>query len=638
MKKRSVGLTVVSLIYVCMFLLLSGRPVQAVYDAQFVRCVIPETLTTDEIFPATICMRNTGDTAWPSGDMTILMCSQNPANNYTWGSYFILIKHSAYLVTPGDTLNYTSNLRAPSTPGKYAFAWQCYDNIAKQFFGEIVPAESIYVQQRLETPPPPPPHKDSLLDSSDFEYIGSFKLPTITGYEDVYVASGLALRTMPDSTKRFFLNTGTYTHCLYEVEMPQLVKIENNDYSGLNTAPLVKQWATIAWDSAVSGENITSNGGFWWDDSANILYWTHYNSYYAGGGFPMLAATRLANDSVTNLKYWYLPMPRLPVWKAYWRGVTSIPKTFADAYTGGRTMALGFGGYFSICQPASSGPAIAAIQKPDMFQDTLDLVEVLRYIYPEAANRNGNYFGANTSIWGYQPPSPWDGKFTYGSSCAAGVFIDLPDKKGYVAFVKHNIVRIGYDWGGLINDAHYEDNWYFYDFKDLGEAALGNRALGSVQPSSFVKINWPYPVSNTATYHSTSGACFDPQTRIMYVYVTRALGTKPAIHAYHVTESPARMETVLPEQTTGSLISIHPNPFNPTAKIILNAALDVKGLDKADIMVFNVHGKLVQRLAATGCQLAAGLDWDASLLPSGIYMLQVKIGQYLLRGRVSVIK
>jgi len=145
-------------------------------------------------------------------------------------------------------------------------------------------------------------------------------------------------------------------------------------------------------------------------------------------------------------------------------------------------------------------------------------------------------------------------------------------------------------------------------------------------------------VSNTATYHSTSGACFDPQTRIMYVYVTRALGTKPAIHAYHVTESPARMETVLPEQTTGSLISIHPNPFNPTAKIILNAALDVKGLDKADIMVFNVHGKLVQRLAATGCQLAAGLDWDASLLPSGIYMLQVKIGQYLLRGRVSVIK
>jgi len=616
-----------------MFFFLAGQSVQAAYDAQFVRCVIPETLTTDEIFPAVICMRNTGDTAWPITN--ILMYSQYPSNNYTWGTYFIL-QHHGDSIAPGDTFNFTSNLRAPSTPGTWAFAWQCYNRTASQLFGEIVPAESIHVKQRLEMPPPPPAHRDSLLDSSDFEYIGSFKLPAVTGYDNTFVPSGLALRTMPDGSKRFFLNTGTYTQCLYEVELPQLEKIEGSDYSALTTAALVKQWTTIAWDTAVSGENITSNGGFWWDDSTNILYWTHYNSYYGGNGFPMLAATRLANDTVTNLKYWYLPLPRLATWKAYWRGVTRIPKTFADAYTGGRELALGFGGVYSLCQTASSGPAIAAIQKPDMIQDTVDMVEMLRYIYPEAAVRNGNYFQANSTIWLYQPPSPWDGRFTDKSGCAAGVFIDLPDKKGYVAFVKHNTGRIGYDWGGSVVDPHYEDNWYFYDLKELGEAALGNRALGSVQPSSFNKINWPYPVSATESSHTIAGACFDPQTRIMYVYCNFALGTRPAVHAYYVKiDSSASSETGLPGKT-GPMLTVSPNPFNPKTKIAISG--QPAGGKTALIEIYNVHGTLVQKLPAASCPLSAGVTWDASGLPSGVYMLQVKINGCLLVRRVSLIK
>ncbi|OGJ84630.1 MAG: hypothetical protein A2268_11440 [Candidatus Raymondbacteria bacterium RifOxyA12_full_50_37] len=643
MRNGTVRVTVIVFIYACMFCLMTGRPAQAAYDAQFVRCVIPETLITDEIFPAVICMRNTGDTAWPIAD--ILLHSQYPANNYTWGTYFIL-QHHGNPVAPGDTFNFTSNFRAPHVPGKFGFAWQCYNNTAHQLFGEIVLAESIYVTQRLETPPPPPAHKDSLLDSSDFEYIGSFKLPALAGYDNTFVASGLALRTMPDGTKRMFLNTGTYTQCLYEVEVPQPVRIADNDGSILNTAPLVKKWTTIAWDSVVAGENITANGGFWWDDSTNILYWTHYNSYYAGSPFPVLAATRLADDgTVTNLKYWYLP--QVPLWKSYWRGVTHIPKTFADLYVGGRELALGFGGYFSICQTASNGPAIAAIQKPETSQDTMDLVEILRYnnfiTPPEAAVRNGNYFNAGSGS--YQPPNPWEGKFAYGSTCAAGVFIDLPDKHGYVTFPRHFTGRIAYDWGGIVQDAHLEDDWYFYDLKELGEAALGNRAMGDVQPSSFVAYNWPAPVGTTD--HSVSGACFDEQTRIMYVYVSKSIdrtqyGASPVIHAYYVKADSSAGSEAACSGSSGSEPEIlaSPNPFNPAVMIFVGASRNIESniasVTPLRLAIYAPNGRFVTDVTS---KLVNGrVLWDASRMPSGIYIVKARAGKRVLTKAITLVK
>ena len=505
-----------------MFFLFAFGPASAApFDAQFVRCVIPDSLTTDQIFPAAICMRNTGDSAW---DITnTLVHSQNPYKNYTWGTYFIL-QHNGPMLAPGDTFNFTSDFRAPHLPGKFTFQWQCFNNNSGQLFGEITPSESITVTQRLEQPPAPSAHKDSLLDSSDFEYLGSFKLPDLAGHDNTFSASGCALRIMPDSARRLFLETGS-PNSIYEVEIPPLVKMSDNDGSVLNAATLVKEWGEVTWAHPGSGDqDPLSPAGFWWDDSDSTLYWSIYNSYYAGAGFPMLAATRLADDSVTNLKWWYLPLQRLPVWKAYWRGVTNIPQSFAHAYTGGRNIALGFGGMFSICQAASRGPAIAAIMKPDLTKDTVDLIEMLRYAGSEAAVRDGDYFNTadENFIWGYQPPNPWTGKFTYGSGCAAGVFIDLPDKHGYVAFVTHATGRIGYDWGGVINDAHWEDCWYFYDLKDLGAAALGQTDPGTIQPASFVNWNWPAPFDSTAN-RAVSGACFDEQRRTLYVYMTGAI-------------------------------------------------------------------------------------------------------------------
>ncbi|OGJ92329.1 MAG: hypothetical protein A2268_06250 [Candidatus Raymondbacteria bacterium RifOxyA12_full_50_37] len=640
-------------VLIFLLLLVMNMPAQVAYDAQFVRCVIPETLTTDEIFPAVICMRNTGDSAW---DITnTLLHSQNPYKNYTWGTYFIL-QHHGPMLAPGDTFDFTSHFRAPHSPGKFPFSWQCYNNNSRQLYGEIVPAESITVTQRIEQPPPPPPHQDSLLDSSDFEYLGSFKLPAISGHDNTFNRTGCALRIMPDSTRHLFLETG-YPNSIYEVEIPQqFVKMTNNDGSVLNAALLVKEWGPVTWSNPGSGDQdpLDANGGFWWDDSAQTLYWTIFNSYYTGSGFPMLAASRLANDSVTNLKYWYLPMPSLVAWKGYWRGVTNIPKAFADTYTGGRDIGLGFGGMYSIGQTASRGPAIAAIQKPDISKDTVDLVEMLRYntytTPSEAAVRNGNYFGTGDDggWWYYQPPNPWDGRFAYNSSCAAGVFIDLPDKHGYVAFATHLTGRIAYDWGGQVVDAHYEDDWYFYDLKDLGAAALGQIGPGTIQPTSFVAFNWPTPFENT-TNRSVTGACFDEQTRTMYVYMPGSIDDvayyrSPVIHAYYVKKDSVTAAESAVAVIAGPIFSVSPNPFNPATRIRIQepsgyAQSKQEARSKnSEIRIFDIHGKLVQKLATDYLLLASGITWDASNQPSGLYIIRVQVGGKTLVKQALLLK
>jgi len=103
------------------FLLSMNVVAQSTFNSQFISVVIPDTLTTDEIFPATIKFKNTGTSTWGAGGEVFYLISQNPTRNYTWGTYFIILGQG-HTVAPGDTFNFASNLRAPSTPGKWAFA------------------------------------------------------------------------------------------------------------------------------------------------------------------------------------------------------------------------------------------------------------------------------------------------------------------------------------------------------------------------------------------------------------------------------------------------------------------------------------------------------------------------------------
>ncbi len=302
-------------------------------DAIIVSYDIPDTVITNQVFHVKITMRNTGNIPWGEGEENTgaTLVSKNPNFNTTWGTYFITMSQGN-TVASGQTYCFESYLMAPSTPGTYNFSWQCqnwlpeggYVDTTTNFFGEILTDIYITVIQRQELPPEKPQLKATSIDSSDFEYIGSFKLPGLPGYEQTFTASGLALKKSGNK-KNLLIMTGTYDFALYEVEIPELIKPVEGEMSELNTASVITNWGALDCGN-IGGEYIQPNAGFWYDNDENILYWTHYNFYFPGGSsdFPVLMSTRLNTDGTkTNLNYWYLPNP-LEAFKGYWGGIIKL--------------------------------------------------------------------------------------------------------------------------------------------------------------------------------------------------------------------------------------------------------------------------------------------------------------------------
>jgi hypothetical protein len=502
------------------------------YGAAFVRMAAPDKLATHEVFRAEITMRNTGKEPWRGPAFRLR--STNPQSNVHWGTHYVLIAQGKS-VEPGAEYTFTSHLRARGEPGDVPFQWQvCKDG--KLWFGATTPARTIEVSARPPEPATEPalPQRTAdgrkVLTWNDFEYVGSFKAPKTVGKaRGAFSESGLALRPMPDGRDRLFMNYTHPTQILFEVEIPALVKVEGGEHADLNTAEVKKVWGPLK--IAKQGlQAIHPNGGFVWMDDARTLVWTWYHGYKTGRAPPVLGATRLSDDGkMTHYGPWHVSAPSR-LYKSYWGGVLSLPKSFAEQYTGGRTLALGFGGYYSICAPASRGPALGAIAQPDPAKTTVPVLEMLCHPHKSPAPRDGDYFSANCSFWADQPDSPASGVWTYEDWCRAGAFVDAPRGQAYVAFARLGTGRLGYDYGTITSTAASQ-YWYFYNPRNLGEAAKGERRPWQNKPSSMAKV--AYPLGRTVT-----GACYDARTRRLYLCVTWAYPNGrenyPAVHVYQV--------------------------------------------------------------------------------------------------------
>ncbi|OGJ90471.1 MAG: hypothetical protein A2248_17220 [Candidatus Raymondbacteria bacterium RIFOXYA2_FULL_49_16] len=79
----------------------------------------------------------------------------------------------------------------------------------------------------------------------------------------------------------------------------------------------------------------------------------------------------------------------------------------------------------------------------------------------------------------------------------------------------------------------------------------------------------------------------------------------------------------VPQSNFDIKVTIVPNPFNPFTKISIS--------QKADVDIYDVRGKLVDRLAAQGSQ---PLEWNASRLPGGVYYCRVRVGGKTVVGKM----
>jgi hypothetical protein len=71
-------------------------------------------------------------------------------------------------------------------------------------------------------------------------------------------------------------------------------------------------------------------------------------------------------------------------------------------------------------------------------------------------------------------------------------------------------------------------------------------------------------------------------------------------------------------------VNAHPNPFNPAVKIAVSGERLAESNN--GIIIYDIKGKMVQKLSATSYQLSAGITWNAIGLPSGIYIARVQWG------------
>ncbi|OGJ85879.1 MAG: hypothetical protein A2268_12485 [Candidatus Raymondbacteria bacterium RifOxyA12_full_50_37] len=84
------------------------------------------------------------------------------------------------------------------------------------------------------------------------------------------------------------------------------------------------------------------------------------------------------------------------------------------------------------------------------------------------------------------------------------------------------------------------------------------------------------------------------------------------------------------------VINCSPNPFNPSTVIsIKNQAPSGK---QVEIQIFDIHGKLVQKLTASPLVLVAGLTWDASFQPSGVYIVRLSIGDRIYSSKITLLR
>ena len=550
----------------------------SIYGLNFGPYTSGETVTVqaDQVFWFEITMRNTGSDTWGWRDpwLPVSYLTRSPDYNTTFGTFFIGNAHAGPIET-GDTMTVRSGLRAPDTPGTYSVTWQPAnwlpsdnDWTKSTFFGATATL-TLNVVARTDTPPAAQTHTEGVLDASNFQYVGSFMLPEVPvpvpndgGYNDekTYFNSGLTLRTV-DGQQRLLMETGTYHESLYEVAIPPLVKIEGSDLSDVPTAKLTNYFGPIPMD-----EGANTTGGIYYDQASDQLYWTNYIYYTAQNptSNPILNAGKIDSGQLVQTSYWYEPSTRTSPQAAFWGGMTSIPQDFANQYTDGKTLALGFGGNNNPAT-SSAGPALAAVDVSSPSGSTM-VEQPLFYHIDQYRNtegmstRPGNYFMSGTDDFHPQPSSPWQGYWALVDSIGSGLFIDLPGQQGYLTFAHQGINRVGYDGGGASWNTQYQNTWYFYDYQTLGDAITGVNAAGDkvspwdITPTSMTAMTLP----NTATSadQQIAGSAFDPTTRLLYVYSMRAVGQTgccskpPMVHVYYVLPDLASLAVTTPPTVT----------------------------------------------------------------------------------------
>ncbi|WIA10277.1 hypothetical protein OEZ85_010472 [Tetradesmus obliquus] len=418
------------------------------------------------------------------------------------------------------------------------------------------------------SPSPSPGVPRSLLRVSDFKYLGGFALPAAacgqtTAYASgdacctAYASGGLALRRVGDAI-HFYSTTSTVDSSgstdggsrIYEVTMPPELSTVAGEWP---TATATGSCSDLyGGRRLIDGAYAVWTHGLRYDAARGRLYWSFGDVYNAAArndpvlGYTLLGNSSSSSSSITAKGPWSVSTagsncnaPGCTLHSQKVRGGSlQIPCWFADAYLGGRSLGLGFGGYYSIIGPGSMGPALAAVHEVtddnsvDAAPDTAPLRDAVTLLSHAATNGYFERFGWRPRDYWIAPPLDWGrnasssrGYWAPGDSIEGGaVWIDTGSRHALLFFAQLNQGRVAYEDAGQGNTITAESSqahWLLYDPMDLVAVANGSRKPWQVAPREVVPVAYPATGPSQDTYSGAlrrvSGAAWDPEGATLYL-------------------------------------------------------------------------------------------------------------------------
>ncbi len=390
---------------------------------------------------------------------------------------------------------------------------------------------------------------------ADLRYLGGFRLPNWVRdaagrqHSTGYSAGLFALRRLNGQLRAF--SSANYDapadSSIYEVTVPELT-------SPMKMASTVRYWGNIYGGKRKDRDGNTIQGnpyvtGLRWDEELGGLLW-NYGKFYAMETVyqhaPTLGLSRLneSDGTATATGPWRVTKDGQPLVIHLSRGGTvRIPQDFANAFTGGDTLGIGFGGPYSGIAGASAGPCLRTI--PDWKEPgDIPCRTVLDHSpWPQhsplefrRARRPDDYTVSFPDYLGVQG-GYWSGMDEIGSNQRAGAchWMDTPTLEGLMfwsnqatGWVRYRETGGGVDIGGSI------ERLYVYPTSELMAVGRGEKKAWEAVPTWY---DWTHP-AGTNRLAKVAGVAFDAVDSRLYLCCVKAWASGveqyPAVFVYQV--------------------------------------------------------------------------------------------------------
>lgn len=373
-----------------------------------------------------------------------------------------------------------------------------------------------------------PPSNGALLNKSNFEYLGAFRLPRTTNNGSSFSYGGMAMAyrfdgdTGGENNKypgSLFISGSTPNQMVAEVSIPEPLDPRNVGVSGLNTAGFLQNFTDV---TAGRARELDTGTGFRIEGLAYLpkqgaqteskLYWTARPYYNVSPDTQNPLSHGVSNADFGHLNstgMWRLGSFHSSMTAGY---IFTVPNYFASAYLGGRLLISGLFTSQGI-QATSAGPAMFAYapwqdDPTDGVPPNGTILNTLPLVY-YPCHTNGS--GCDSNFVNYKDPDLYQSAEWVNTETAHAVVV-AGRRSGTNRYGPGRSGDCNYDSG--YHGEPYTPTLILYNPENLASVASGSTDPTNLQPYS----EWnPREYFVETCEWELSGLGYDRENRFLYI-------------------------------------------------------------------------------------------------------------------------